>query len=521
MTESDGLLYSTTEGGVIADHPEFLLPQALVATTTADDHNLIRMAPVPFACWRANDLRFQFDSSAVLPAIRAEMAELKKLMERHALNSGKDGATMAPALTVFGHADPVGQDDYNKYLSGRRAAAIYGLLTRRIDIWEDLYSNQGKFTQPVAGDKWGLKSLQVMLEECGYPPGRSDGEMDEPTRDAVRGFQSAHGLAVDGDPGPLTRQALFKAYMDLVCVDEKGAPFVVKAADFLGQGADPQGKADYQGCGEFNPVLLFSAKENAEYSDPDRKPERDRENAPNRRVVIFLFRPGVHVAPGSWPCVRAREGVAGCRKRFWSDGEGRRTFREKRRKYSETRDTFACRFYDRLASKSPCELEPKRQLVMRLFDVFAKPIPNAPYRITCRDRVSQGNADSEGYVVLNEEESADTVTVQWKSPSPKESTVPGADESNTGGGTSEWADNQFTFRMTVFIRIDDSAKEEAVFRRLHNIGKPYERDNEAAKRAAVSSFQAAYADRGLQPTGEVDADTYAVLREVHDSMTLE
>jgi len=27
-------------------------------------------------------------------------------------------------LSVFGHADPVGSDDYNKALSGRRAMAV-------------------------------------------------------------------------------------------------------------------------------------------------------------------------------------------------------------------------------------------------------------------------------------------------------------------------------------------------------------------------------------------------------------
>jgi outer membrane protein OmpA-like peptidoglycan-associated protein len=404
MANDSGALFSMTEGGVVAEHPAPFSAEVVVAPTDRNGYNQVRMALIPFACWRANDVRFQFDSSAVLPAIRAEMAELKNLLDRHAAKSLEGGAAVAPALSIFGHADPVGQDDYNKFLSGRRAAAIYGMLTRRTEIWEDLYRNDGKYTHPVAGDQWGLQCLQVMLAECGYPPGNSDGVMDEMTNEAVRAFQADHGLAVDGDPGPLTRNALFQAYMDLVCVDAKGTPFTVQPGDFLGQAADPQGKADFQGCGEFNPVLLFSSEENAEYSKAERKTERDRENAPNRRVVIYLFRPGIHADPSAWPCSRAREGFAECRKRFWSDGEKRRSFAEKRRKYSETRDTFACRFYDRVASRSPCELEPKKQMVIRLFDVFAKPIPNAPYRILCRDRVSEGEADNQGYVMLSEEE---------------------------------------------------------------------------------------------------------------------
>src|ERR1035441_9549451 len=44
-------------------------------------------------------------------------------------------------LAIFGHADPVGSDIYNKKLSGRRAMAVYGLLTRDLSIWEELYSD--------------------------------------------------------------------------------------------------------------------------------------------------------------------------------------------------------------------------------------------------------------------------------------------------------------------------------------------------------------------------------------------
>jgi hypothetical protein len=50
--------------------------------------------------------------------------------------------------------------------------------------------------------------------------------------------------------------------------------------------------------------------------------------------------------------------VAGCKKRFFSDGEKRRSTRlqDKPRKFEETKDTFACRFYDRMTRDSPCEI---------------------------------------------------------------------------------------------------------------------------------------------------------------------
>ena len=63
-------------------------------------------------------MRFAFDASVPDPGLAVEMENLADLMAAHP----------GCVLGVFGHADPVGSDDLNKHLSGRRAAAIYGLL---------------------------------------------------------------------------------------------------------------------------------------------------------------------------------------------------------------------------------------------------------------------------------------------------------------------------------------------------------------------------------------------------------
>jgi hypothetical protein len=63
----------------------------------------------------------------------------------------------------------------------------------------------------------------------------------------------------------------------------------------------------------------------------------------------------IKIEPGIWPCPRAHEGVPGCKKRLWSDAAIRRTFQPQRREQHQSNDTFACRFYDRLANNSPCE----------------------------------------------------------------------------------------------------------------------------------------------------------------------
>jgi hypothetical protein len=202
-----------------------------------------------------------------------------------------------------------------------------------------------------------------MLTELGHYDGPISGVLDAATRQAVKDFQSSPkgaGLVVDGDPGKGTRPKLYKAYMDSICVDDADAPFTIDpVAGFLASGADAGGKGDFQGCSEFNPDMVFSKPEQQKFQKPQNKAERDEENKINRRVVVYLFRSGSDIKPESWPCPRAKEGVAQCRKRFHADGDFRRTPRgEERRFFDEGGQTFACNFYERIANLSPCEKPP-------------------------------------------------------------------------------------------------------------------------------------------------------------------
>ena len=107
-------------GGVAASHPEPEAQLIRVAPTTETSANTVRAFLIPVGCWRIDDVRFDFDSSVVLPGAYKEMALLAGLVKEH------PGAP----LSLFGHADPVGDDDYNKRLSGRRVRAIYAMLIR-------------------------------------------------------------------------------------------------------------------------------------------------------------------------------------------------------------------------------------------------------------------------------------------------------------------------------------------------------------------------------------------------------
>ena len=165
------------------------------------------------------------------------------------------------------------------------------------------------------------------------------------------------------------------------------------------------GKGDFQGCGEFNPVLIFSQKENDNFSKPENKNLRDTENASNRRVMVLLFQPGAQVLASRWPCPTVKEDTAGCQKRFWSDGEQRRSTRlpDKHREFRETSNTFACRFYHRLSSKSPCEqllqLTGAHISVMLRSNSGAVPIASAKCRVFLDDgRVLEGQTDADGFI---------------------------------------------------------------------------------------------------------------------------
>lgn len=473
-----------SDGGHLGAHPEMNFHVAVAPTSSdGDAFNTIRPALMTVACWRLDDVRFEFDSSFLLPEARLELRRLGGLRTEY---------PDAP-MSIFGHADPVGNDDFNKKLSGRRAMAIYGVLTRNTDMWETLHNDHG----------WALKSTQRILEFLGFYEGPSDGAQRASSTSAVKAFQGTHeDLAADGDPGPKTRQRLYADYMDAICVDAKDEPFHFEPGEFLGKGADPEGKADYQGCSEFNPILLFSKAEDNIFQRAVDKKGRDAANAPNRRVVLFFFRPGVDVDVNQWPCPRAGEGTSDCRKRFWSDSQDRLTLDdENRRTYEATRDTFACRFYDRFARRSPCEAGYKEWIVQimqsgpgELKD--RQPLAGVSYVLSGTGAGDiRGTTDANG--VVRARVKADTTTMVL--------TLPTVELTLLGGGLGDLDD-------------DDPAKK-GVRDRLYSLG--YGPGNQARwdkdpnlETEALKQFQKDYS---VAPSGVLDDDTKHKLREIHGS----
>ena len=336
----NGVIHSSSDGGVAGEHPDADDLSLYVAPATADEYNSIRMRLIPVACWRVQDVRFAFDSSFVAAEIATEIKQLWALREDHKKPDKLTGEMLYPPLSIFGHADPVGTDDYNKSLSGRRATSIYALIIsgtdpdKAVGLWKGIASTE----------KWGDSQRGVMQDTTGLPEGTSDDDLFKAYMTWLCTIRDASGnqaKAEDGTPAALT----------------------VKTTDFLGQGADSKGKGDYQGCSSFNPQLLFSQTEQNQYNqgaqnnDQEIIDERNLANAPNRRVVVLLFRVGSKVVPNKWPCPSATDPKAGCITRFWVGGQTRRTklLPDDERKFEDKQDTFACRFYQRITDRSPCE----------------------------------------------------------------------------------------------------------------------------------------------------------------------
>lgn len=447
-----------SSGGVAAQHPARRSLPVLVAPSLGDEKNTVAIADVPLACWRLETARFDFDSSVIRPDAEPELTLL----------AGMFDTTGGAALSVFGHADPVGDDEYNKALSGRRTKAVYGLLTRDTAMWNELASSE----------TWPQAAFTMMQARTGKPAGTP-------------------------------RDELFRAYMDAICHRADGTPFTVDKSGFLGKGLDPGGKADYQGCSEFNPILRFSAAEEQELSPQARHPERDLRNAPNRRVLVFMFPAGMFAPASDWPCPRATENTSGCRAQFWPDGDQRRAAQDRERSYEVDKDTFACAFYDRMARRSPCEVL-RKALRIRLLDPAGRPIGGAKYQLKIGETdVRTGTASqsaapppADGSTPPDDGSSAWLTEVNVLTPSECELSYASPDDPSAGDP------DRFPFRVTFKFNFQ-ADDDEALDKRLNNLGY----DPSADRTTAVKAFQRDY---HLQASGQLDEQTRTRLKSAHD-----
>jgi hypothetical protein len=409
------------------------------------------------------DIRFEFDSSFVTcnpddspdPLTNPQDPTSDPIATPYAKGDIRDELRLFAAqiqlhpgcpLSVFGHADPVGPavdpDGYNKALSGRRATSIYALLISgtqlqtAVGLWQNI-ANQ---------ENWAGNSLGQ-----------------------VQKMQTVTGLSAG-----TSMSDLISSYLPKLLPPEF-ATLNIGPANFLAQGADSQGKGDYQGCSSFNPLLIFSQQKEdsfapgADDQDPTVYNARNLANAPNRRVMVLVFNKGSNVAPNKWPCPSASGGKSGCINRFWFDGEARRSTRlpDNDRKFVDTHDTFACRFYQRLTDRSPCYAT-SYVIRVRLLDAFSKPIPNAPYQIQLPGGARKGQADKNGWLEEIVSEVPTQCHIDWGYPDANQAPTP------NDVGTAPPIPLDSLYHLDVVLKASEDAEatgsDPALSNKLNNLG---------------------------------------------------
>ncbi len=73
MSPAESNVRGATVGGVAGDHRDLPLLDVLAAPATGDERNTIRPSIIPLACWKIEDLRFEFGSSVILPEAKDDL----------------------------------------------------------------------------------------------------------------------------------------------------------------------------------------------------------------------------------------------------------------------------------------------------------------------------------------------------------------------------------------------------------------------------------------------------------------
>lgn len=526
------------EDGVAASTPLQIDFPRQVAPSLEEDttHNTIKEFLIVVGCSSVPDAHFEFDSSFILPEAKTSMRRLAKMRQQLSdppappdpqNPEAPPAPGKPPPLSLFGHADPVGQDAYNSTLSQRRASAIYALLIRDVAAWERLMN------QPFGGDRWGKDQFQIMQDTTGAEP---------------KPFLTS-----------TERKALIKAYMDAICVrdnpDGSQEPYTLdKNKDFLAGGTDNNAKGDAQGCGEFNPTLILSKAHLKFFEDAKNESGRNAANEINRRVIAFLFKPGSQVDAKKWPCphVRDANAVNVCPGRFWKNGSERRAPEaEADKKFGtgvsspekndgfqmKNANTFACRFYHGIAGNSPCEGVHK-QWVLRLLlsppveGQPLKPFANRRFVVTVGDAENapkiRGKTDSDGILrlpVFDEKTTmklkldvGDILLPKGVSRSPEEN-----DQAKTA--EDEKGFSSFTLKAGELLIMEpgegpatDSMKQ-AARQRLFNLGYGLAVLEEWDEEITTQATQAFQRNEKLPAKdGTLDSITRKKLVEVHDTL---
>jgi outer membrane protein OmpA-like peptidoglycan-associated protein len=171
------------------------------------------------------------------------------------------------SLTIVGHTDKVGNQNYNKNLSLKRARALYTFITGNLESL-----NEGNLLSEMLNDM-RTDDIQLLLNRVNDAGLAVDNDFGPSTKNAIKDFQEnnedigGNTLDVDGIAGTKTKGAMVKQYLEWFNERIK-----ISESRFLSN-------REWIGCGEYS------------FEDPDKtKSER------NRRSEFLFFRPSKPLA---------------------------------------------------------------------------------------------------------------------------------------------------------------------------------------------------------------------------------
>ncbi|MGV3621824.1 MAG: peptidoglycan-binding protein [Archangium sp.] len=113
--------------------------------------------------------------------------------------------TQRPTQSLPPRPPPQASDDFEPSRSG--PVSLAAPRGAGVNSVEDITTDRTTFLRRGASGS-AVEDLQRKLKEAGFDPGEIDGKMGPKTEAAVRAYQQAKGLQVDGIVGPETRASL-------------------------------------------------------------------------------------------------------------------------------------------------------------------------------------------------------------------------------------------------------------------------------------------------------------------------
>ncbi len=132
-----GLLVADAHGGEVLSSEELIQQLDPESPINLNFRGLSRADAVPPSV--DLDIRFSFDSDAILPEAKAQLDALGGALE--------SGALQVYRFEIVGHTDAVGEDGYNLELSHRRARRVKAYLTETFNIVSGRLVEVGKGEQ--------------------------------------------------------------------------------------------------------------------------------------------------------------------------------------------------------------------------------------------------------------------------------------------------------------------------------------------------------------------------------------